>query len=206
MYCNCISIDIKSDFWISRSNYTTDENTGVVSAHIDNVIPPDEYVDHVNDSVCTNFVASKALNYAVEASQLLNLTCPKCPSYTKLANDLVILFDDTLGIHPEYLDYDGAVVKQADVVLLAYPLGMNMSLEARARDCEYYAVRTDPGGPAMTWGMFAINFLDLQNFTAASRYMNMSFQNNLHEPLQVWTETVSNNFNAFEFVFLFFTL
>ena len=182
---------IFTDFWISRSNYTTNVTTGVVSAHILNVIPPDEYVDHVNDSVYTNFVAAKALNYAVQASALLNISCAKCASYTKLAQDLVILFDETLGIHPEYLDYPGNLVKQADVVMLAYPLEMNMTLEARARDCEYYAVRTDPNGPAMTWGMFAINFLDLQNFTSAAMYFNMSFQDNLHEPLQVWTETVS---------------
>jgi trehalose/maltose hydrolase-like predicted phosphorylase len=70
---------------------------------------------------------------------------------------------------------------------------MNMTHEAQLNDCEYYAERTDINGPAMTWGMFAINYLDLQNFTSAARYFNMSFQDNLHAPLQVWTETPGGN-------------
>eukprot|EP01034_Spumella_vulgaris_P028827 gene28827-35758_t len=182
-----------ADFWISRSTNTTDEVTGECYAHIDGVIPPDEYVDHANDSVYTNWVAIKALNYAVEASVLLDIDCPLCPTYTKLADDLVILWNETLGIHPEYYNYSGQVVKQADVVLLHYPLGMNMTHEAQLNDCEYYAERTDINGPAMTWGMFAINYLDLLNFTSAARYFNASFQDNLHAPLQVWTETPGGN-------------
>ncbi len=42
----------------------------------------------------------------------------------------------------------------------------------------------------MTWGMHAVGFLDLQDFGSANKYFNMSFQDNLHAPLQVWTETV----------------
>jgi hypothetical protein len=46
-----------------------------------------------------------------------------------LAEQLVILFDETLGIHPEYEGYPGDLIKQADVVLLHYPLQMDMSTE-----------------------------------------------------------------------------
>jgi hypothetical protein len=54
---------------------------------------------------------------------LLDIDCELCATYSQLASDLVILWNETLGIHPEYFNYSGQVVKQADVVLLHYPLG-----------------------------------------------------------------------------------
>lgn len=54
------------------------------------------------------------------------------------------------------------VIKQADVVLLGYPLGYpGLTTEVRERELLYYGNRTDSQGPAMTWGMHAIGFLDL---------------------------------------------
>ena len=53
----------------------------------------------------------------------------------------------------------GTVVKQADTVLLGFPLEIdfNMSAVARANDLDAYGGNyTDSGGPAMTWGAFAI--------------------------------------------------
>ncbi len=47
-------------------------------------------------------------------------SCVQCELYATLAEDLVILFDATLGIHPEYAGYPGNLVKQGDVVLLHY--------------------------------------------------------------------------------------
>ncbi len=38
-----------------------------------------------------------------------------------MADGLRVLFDSTLGIHPEYAGYPGDAVKQADATLLAYP-------------------------------------------------------------------------------------
>ncbi len=68
-----------------------------------------------------------------------------------------------------------------------------MEETVRRADLEYYSERTDHHGPAMTWGMHSIGFLDLGDHMNAAKYFNMSFQDNLHAPLQVWTETVSEN-------------
>lgn len=181
-----------ADFWVSRSVYEVDEDN-VTRAHIKNIIPPDEYVDHVTDSVYSNFVASQALNFAVKASSILGVECSSCATYSKLAGDLVILFDTEKGIHPEYLHYPGNKVKQADVVLLHYPLGMEMDEDIQRADLEYYSSRTDPHGPAMTWGMHSIGYLDLDDYNNANKFFNMSFQDNMHAPLQVWTETPDGN-------------
>lgn len=45
----------------------------------------------------------------------------------------------------------GHPVKQADTVMLGYPLGLPMSPEIRRNDLEAYEPVTDPHGPAMTW-------------------------------------------------------
>lgn len=45
----------------------------------------------------------------------------------------------------------GSEVKQADAILVGFPLGMPMSPEVRLNDLECYAAVTDPLGPAMTW-------------------------------------------------------
>lgn len=177
-----------ADFWVSIASYSSDGE-----AHINDIIPPDEFVDHVNDSVYTNFVAAQSLRYAVAAAEVLHLDCARCAVYSTLADALIILYDATLGIHPEYQGYSGDTVKQADVVLLHYPLGMSMNSDVIAADLNYYAPRTDTGGPAMTWGMFSIGYLDLMEFDQAAMYFNMSYQGNTHAPFSVWTETVSTS-------------
>lgn len=171
------------------SKITFDELDG--HYHIDDVIPPDEYVDHVNDSVYTNYVASIALQYAAQAAATLNLTDSDSSfaSYQIAANKMLILYDLEKGIHLEYEGYPGDIVKQADVVLLKYPLGYNMSDEDHLSDLNYYAPRTDPHGPAMTWSMFSIGYLDLSEFELAAKYFNDSFTDNIKMPFQVWTET-----------------
>ena len=53
------------------------------------------------------------------------------------------------------------MIKQADTVLLGYPLGYEMSNDVRKADLGYYGARTDHKGPAMTWSMHTIGWLDL---------------------------------------------
>eukprot|EP01031_Cornospumella_fuschlensis_P033191 gene33192-40158_t len=178
-----------SDFWVSRSTLESATST----YHINGVIPPDEYVDHVNDSVYTNYVARLALQATIKAAAVLNTTCDRCATYQAVAEGLVMLFDETLQVHPEYAGYPGNLVKQADVVLLHYPLGMEMPASVQLNDLEYYSSRTDPKGPAMTWGMHCVGYLDLQQFDRAAQFFNMSFQDNMHAPLMVWTETPEGN-------------
>jgi hypothetical protein len=57
---------------------------------------------------------------------------------------------------------------------------------------DYYSERTDAvNGPAMTWGMHAISYLDLMEVDKAAKFFNNSYQDNMHAPFQVWTEVVS---------------
>lgn len=155
------------------------------------VIPPDEYVDNVNDSVFTNYGAKLALSIALNSGGIVGgLDVNDAAYYEQLFSAIVMLFNDSLGVHPEYDGYSGDVVKQADVVLLHYPLGMEMSPEVQRADLDYYSERTDVNGPAMTWGMHAIGYRDLMDLDEASSFLNRSFADNMNAPFNVWTESV----------------
>ena len=79
---------------------------------------------------------------------------------------------------------DRALVSwQADVVLLGYPLGIGMTASRRRNDLEYYGQRTDPDGPAMTWGMHAVGYMELGDYPRANELFNRSFTGHLSKVL-----------------------
>ena len=99
---------------------------------------------------------------------------PSAGHFTDLCNS----FSDT-----------GTVVKQADVILLGFPLMVNMSQRVRQNDLLYYESYkgrdvTDPNGPAMTWGMFAVGWIELGNMTKANQLFQKSFAN-IQQPFKV---------------------
>ncbi len=66
--------------------------------HIRDVIPPDEYQKNCTDSVYTNYGAALALTFAAEAAEVLGLQVSA--EYRAIAEALVILFNETRGMHP----------------------------------------------------------------------------------------------------------
>ena len=59
-------------------------------------------------------------------------------------------------------------IKQADVVLINYPLEFRLNESQALNDLDFYARAQSPDGPAMTWAMFAIGALDLSPHGCAS--------------------------------------
>lgn len=113
-----------ADFYASRVIANADG-----SYSINQVMPPDEYHYPVNDSVYTNVVAAAALSFAAEAAALVHAQAGA--NWTHIASHLRVLVNITGNYHPEFADYTGDVVKQADVVLLGFPFLYNMSTEIR---------------------------------------------------------------------------
>jgi protein-glucosylgalactosylhydroxylysine glucosidase len=69
----------------------------------------------------------------------------------------------------------------------------NMSRQIRYNDLEFYSGVTDPNGPAMTWSMTAIGYLEYVSvnqsaLAKANQYFALSYAN-AQPPFQVWTET-----------------
>src|SRR3954453_8347120 len=135
-----------ADFWVSRS-----VSNGDGSWSIRDVIPPDEYAEHVGDRVYTNISARDSLRIATRGAAILGEPAPPiCPD---VADHLRVLCDGTNGIHPEYQGYPGDTVKQADVTLLSYPWENDQTATVTQNDLDYYVPRTDPNGPSVTDGI-----------------------------------------------------
>lgn len=170
-------IQATAEFWANRAVYNDSKNGYVIY----NVMPPDEDAEVVNNSAYTNMIAKMNLEFAYEV--LPNAS----DSWKTIAEHMYVPFDATNNYHPEYDGYRGNEVKQADVILLGFPLMVNMSLDVRRSDLSFYEPRTNPRGPAMTKSMFAIGWLDIGDYARAEISFNESYVN-AKAPFMVWTE------------------
>ncbi|KAJ7420779.1 Acid trehalase-like protein 1 [Willisornis vidua] len=175
-------VEAVAQYWCSRMVWSEDEQL----YHIRGVMPPDEYHCQVDNSAYTNAVARRSLNFAAEVARDLLLPVPQ--EWEDCASKLKVPFDAERKYHPEYDGYSpGEPVKQADVVLLGFPLMHPMSAEVRRNDLEMYEPVTDLAGPAMTWSMFAVGWLELKEVQRAQSQLLKCF-NNITEPFKVWSE------------------
>jgi len=75
-------------------------------------------------------------------------------------------------IHSSYL---GDKIKQADVILLGYPLMLDMDPAVRKNDLTIYQNVTSVSGPAMTWSMHAIGWLDVNDELSAKEMFQRNY-------------------------------
>uniref|UniRef100_A0A2K5XJ03 Protein-glucosylgalactosylhydroxylysine glucosidase n=1 Tax=Mandrillus leucophaeus TaxID=9568 RepID=A0A2K5XJ03_MANLE len=125
------------------------------------------YHSGVNNSVYTNVLVQNSLRFAAALAQDLGLPVPS--QWLAVADKIKVPFDVEQNFHPEFDGYEpGEVVKQADVVLLGYPVPFSVSPDVRRKNLEIYEAVTSPQGPAMTWSMFAVGWMELKD-TARAR-------------------------------------
>ena len=139
-----------AEFWASRVSAGPHG-----SYHINAVTGPDEENPDVNDEVYTNVAAATTLLDAAAAAKVIGASAPA--SWAAIAHGLVVLYDASQGVNPEFSGYQGQMVKQADATMLYYPWGYASSATAAQNNLNYYVPRTDPGGPSMS---DAINSID----------------------------------------------
>jgi alpha,alpha-trehalose phosphorylase len=144
---------------------------------IDGVTGPDEYSAIADNNVYTNLLAQRNLREAANAvgrypgeAARLDVDLEEAASWRDAANDIVVPYDEALGVHPQsenftshqrwdfehttpeqyplllhfpYYDlYRKQVIKQADLVLALHSRGDAFSDEEKARDFEYYEALT----------------------------------------------------------------
>ncbi len=172
-----------AEFWASRA---TDNHDGTWS--INYVAGPDEYSNGVNDGVFTNGGASLALRNATEAAGVLGEPAPD--QWLTIAENLRMPFDEAKQIFSQYDGYDGRQqIKQADTVLLIYPLEWPMSNQVAANTLDYYAERSDPDGPAMTDAMHAVDSALIgEPGCATNTYLNRSIKPFVRDPYAQYVE------------------
>ncbi|XP_032530188.2 protein-glucosylgalactosylhydroxylysine glucosidase [Danaus plexippus] len=183
----CSIVTNIAEFWASRAviNYTT----GLYD--IENVMGPDEDHSNVTNSVFTNVVAGYSLYLAEYVACL-------CKSYymardpghwADIAWSLALPYESRRDYHPQFQGYQrGDTIKQADAVLLGFPLMYPMNISTRANDLSYYESVTRGSGPAMTWSMHAIGQLDLKDNLRAAILFNKSYEGYVREPFKIWSE------------------
>jgi trehalose/maltose hydrolase-like predicted phosphorylase len=171
-----------AEFWAGR---VTPNSDGTYS--IDNVAGPDEYSNGVKDGVFTNAGAATALRNATEAAKVLGESAPA--SWTEIADHLRMPFDATNEVFRQYDGYAGSVIKQADTVLLIYPMEWKMSQTAAAHTLDYYAERTDPDGPAMTDAIHAVDSAQIgEPGCATNTYLDRSIKPFVRDPFAQFAE------------------
>ncbi|NXS61491.1 PGGHG glucosidase, partial [Brachypteracias leptosomus] len=171
-----------AQYWCSRMVWSEEEQC----YHIRGVMPPDEHHSGVDNSVYTNAVAQRSLNFAADVARDFSIPVPE--QWVDCAKKVKVPFDAEKKYHPEYDGYSpGEPVKQADVVLLGFPLMLPMSSEVRRNDLEMYEPVTELDGPAMTWSMFAVGWLELKEVQRAQTQLNKCFSN-IMEPFKIWVE------------------
>ena len=176
-----------AEFWVSRVEENADG-----SYSIGGVVGADEYAENVRDNAFTNAAAKVALQNATRAAAISGYTAPAI--WKTIADGLKFNYDPD-GVTLEYEGYSGQMIKQADVNLLAYPLGVVSDPKQMRRDLEYYEKKIDMvNGPAMTFSVFAIQYARLGDRRKASEMFRRAYDSNLRPPFGVFAETpVSNN-------------
>ena len=169
-----------ADFWVSRV-----ERTAEGTYEINNVIGANEWQENVDNNAFTNAAAITALRCAAKAAKKLGLLAD--PDWVSVANSIPILkFPD--GTTRENSTYNGELIKQADVNLLAYPLEIIIDPLQVEKDLLYYEPRLSPDGPAMGYAMHSVLYSRLGDPDKAYELFLKSYQPNKKMPFGVLSE------------------
>lgn len=171
-----------ANFWVDRV-----EKNAEGKYEIRNVVAADEWAENVDNDAFTNGVAQINLEIATTAAQILQVKSNK--EWKNIANNLVLhRFEN--GVIKEHKTYNGEKIKQADVNLLAYPLGIVKDAAQIKKDLAYYEVRVpEKGTPAMTQAIFSLLYARLGDREKAYHFFNDAYVPNLMPPFRVIAET-----------------
>lgn len=174
-----------AEFWVSRVQGNSDGSYSII-----NVVGADEYAENVDDNAFTNGAAKRVLRDVTKAAEVLGK--PVDPRWMEISDNLVFTYDAD-GVTMEYTGYDGRLIKQTDVNMLAYPLGVITDKEQILRDIEYYFDRIDPNGPAMSNAIIAVLHARLGDPETAFKVFKKSYTDKLRPPFGVLSENADNS-------------
>jgi len=174
-----------ADFWVSRVVKNQDGSYSIL-----NVVGADEYAQHVDDNAFTNASAIEALKNTIKAATILGE--PINPKWTEVSEKIVI--HRVNGITQNYKGYEGQMIKQADVNLLAYPLHIITDKVQIEKDLDYYTEKIDKkDGPAMASGVLSVLYSRMGNQEKAYAYFVKSYLPNSRPPFGVFSESANSN-------------
>ncbi|MDB4273919.1 glycoside hydrolase family 65 protein [Algibacter sp.] len=178
-----------ADFWVSR---VTANNDGSYS--INNVVGANEFAPNVNDNAFTNGAAITALEFTTKAAREIGIA-PN-PEWQMVSEKIKILkLKD--GTTKEHENYNGEIIKQADVNLLSFPLNIINDKESIIKDLKYYEPKLSKDGPAMGKSIFSVLYAKQGDITNAYRLFKESYVPNQQAPFGALSEVATSNFSYF---------
>ncbi len=178
-----------ADFWVSR---VTKNDDGSYS--INNVVGANEFAPNVNDNAFTNGAAITALEFAVKAAREVGIT-PN-PEW-KLVSEKIRILKLKDGTTKEHEDYNGEIIKQADVNLLSFPLNIVSDNETIVKDLKYYEPKLSKDGPAMGKSIFSVLYARQGDAANAYRLFKEGYVPNQQAPFGALSEVATSNFSYF---------
>ena len=134
---------------------------------------PDEF--HTgNDSCYVNAGAAFTLRAAAQLSARVGGAAPGA-NWSAIAERVRMPFDERRQMHLEFAGWNDLMkAKQADTIMLAYPLGVAVPPQVRKNDLDYYAKHTG-NGPSMTWSMYTVGYLEVGDVEQGAAFFNRSW-------------------------------
>jgi len=174
-----------ADFWVSRSVKNDDG-----SFSINNVVGANEFYHHANDNAFTNGSAKTTLQFAIEAGEILKKESN--PLWGNVAKGLKFNYFDN-GAMKENSEYNGEIIKQVDVNLLAYPLNVITNPKSIRLNLDYYEPKIAPEGPAMSHSVLGVLYARLGESEKAFKLFKKAYVPNKRPPFGALSESAYSN-------------
>ena len=186
-------IDAAARFYASYLHFN--ETMGKYTTH--NLTDPDEYANQIDNGAYTNAAILSTLQCAAAVRDHLEKPVPD--AYRHIAANMHIPTSaDDSRVVLEYTDMPfSAGIKQADVVMMMYPLGYQFSSPLHAQaNIDFYALKQVDTGPAMTYPIYSIvAAATLDSGCSAESYLMKSVQPYLRGPFAQFLEQSNDNFD-----------
>ncbi|SCU83630.1 LAFA_0D04720g1_1 [Lachancea sp. 'fantastica'] len=161
-----------------------------------NMTDPDEYANFVDNGAFTNAGIKTLLKWATDIGNHLKEDVD--PKWKEVQKKVLIPIADS-DITLEYSNMNSSVeIKQADVVLMTYPLGYitdETILNNAIKNLYYYSERQSASGPAMTYPVFVAAAAGLLNHGCSSQsYLYKSVLPYVRAPFVQFSEQSDDNF------------
>ncbi|RFU75748.1 acid trehalase [Trichoderma arundinaceum] len=160
-----------------------------------NMTDPDEYANHVDAGGYTMPLIAETLQNANTFRKQFGIEQNK--TWSEMASNVLVIREN--GVTLEFTTMNGsAVVKQADVIMVTYPLSYatNYSTEDALNDLDYYANKQSPDGPAMTYAFFSIVANEISpSGCSAYTYAQYAYKPYVRAPFYQISEQLIDNAN-----------
>lgn len=194
LYLKEIAFPLINDTASFLANYVTlNSSLGLYETH--NLTDPDEYANHISNAAYTNAGISWLMRVVLDVFSHLKLSPPE--KYNSIVGKMYIPYSNNSDeIVLEYTSMNSSVeIKQADVVMMTYPLNNELISEKTALlNLHYYSSAQSSDGPAMTFPIFSIASAKLSTVGCSSlSYLYKAVQPFIRGPFAQFSEQNNDN-------------